>query len=169
MSLYTIIFYFFASLAALSAIGLVFSKNVFYGALLLLVCLLSVAGLYVLAWAEFIAIAQLLIYAGGVLVVILFGIMLTAKLGQKPLRIQHNNLIAGIFVSVSLAIMLICYLPGQPAASTPALAETGSGTVQTIGVNLMTDYVLPFEIAGILLLVALIGAAVIASHKTKNV
>ena len=65
------IFYFFETVAALSAISLIFIRSVFYGALLVIVCLLAVAGIFVLAFAEFLAVTQILVYAGGILVVIL--------------------------------------------------------------------------------------------------
>ena len=89
------IFYFFEAVAALSAISLIFIRNVFYGALLLIICLLALAGIFVLAFAEFIAVTQILVYAGGILVVILFGIMLTTKISGKPLVVEHNNKFSG--------------------------------------------------------------------------
>ena len=80
MNIAQFMFYFFEAFAAISAIALIFIKNVFYGALLLIICLLCLAGIYIMAFAEFIAVTQILVYAGGILVVIIFGIMLTTKI-----------------------------------------------------------------------------------------
>jgi NADH:ubiquinone oxidoreductase subunit 6 (subunit J) len=165
MSLLDLIFYFFIAAAALSAFSLVFIQNVFYGALLLITCLLSVAGLYVLAFAEFVAVTQIMIYAGGVLVLIIFGIMLTARLGEKRLVVEHSNIFSASIVAVSLFVILVIFI--RVPASMPGAIDLN--TIESIGMNLLTTHLIPFEIAGILLLVALIGAAVIASHKSKEV
>jgi NADH:ubiquinone oxidoreductase subunit 6 (subunit J) len=166
MSLYTIIFYFFEAVAALSALALLFTKNVFYGALLLITCLLAVAGLYVLSFAEFVGIAQIRVYAGGVLVVIIFGIMLTARIGEKPLRVDHTNVFGGSLIA-SILFGILCYLLTTPTTAQKE-ASTGFNSLESIGMNLLTNHLIPFEVSGILLLVALIGAAVIASHKSKE-
>ena len=76
MNMTSFLFYFFEAVAAISSIALVFIRNVFYGALLLISCLLALAGIYVLAFAEFIAVTQIMVYAGGILVVIILGIKL---------------------------------------------------------------------------------------------
>ncbi len=160
-----IIFYFFEVAAAVSAMALVFSRNVFYAALLLITCLLSVAGLYVLAFAEFVAVAQIMVYAGGVLVLIIFGIMLTARLGEKPLLVSHGNIFSGAIASIALLIVLCFFITIPTSSSETALP---ANTVDHIGRNLMTTHLIPFEIAGILLLVALVGAAVLASQKARQ-
>jgi NADH:ubiquinone oxidoreductase subunit 6 (subunit J) len=164
----TIMFYFFEGAAALSAASLIFIRQVFYGALLLIVCLLSLAAIYILAFAEFVAVTQILVYAGGIVVVILFGVMLTAKIGEKPLVVQHGNLFGGILAAASLLAVLLYGLAGHDF--TPATAATTMATqnaVQETGFVMMRDFVLPFELAGMLLLMALVGAAVIAA-RTKN-
>ena len=112
MSLVAFMFYFFEAVAALSAVALALVRNVFYGALLLVVCLLALAGIYVLAFAEFIAVTQILIYAGGILVIIIFGIMLTTKISEKPLVVEHSYILSGLLASVGcfslLSTSLIC-------------------------------------------------------------
>jgi NADH:ubiquinone oxidoreductase subunit 6 (subunit J) len=112
-----------------------------------------------------------LIYAGGILVVIIFGVMLTAKIAGKPLVVKHTNLLTGTLACVSLFTLLLYFLSSQKffedgKSEIPA-ADTA---INTIGFGLMTEFVLPFEVAGILLLAALIGAAVIASSiKSRKV
>ena len=163
MNFANFMFYFFASLAAVSALLLALVRHVFYGALLLIVCLLSVAGIYVLAFAEFVAITQILIYAGGILVVIIFGIMLTTR-SEKPLSVEHTNVFAGALIAIGFFGAMVFLLRSEtlPMAD-PATSPVALSHVNTIGVSLMTTYMLPFEASGILLLMALIGAAVIAS------
>lgn len=167
MSVSSFMFYFFECTAAISAIALVLIRNVFYGALTLIVCLLAVAGIFVLAFAEFIAVTQILVYAGGILVVIIFGIMLTTKISGKPLAIEHGHVSSGVLIGCSFFILLSSFISAQlfPPAN-PSLPAYND--ISVIGTGIITDYALPFEIAGILLLIALIGAAVTASHNAKK-
>lgn len=166
----SVIFYFFETVAALSAISLIFIRNVFYGALLVIVCLLAVAGIFVLAFAEFLAVTQILVYAGGILVVILFGIMLTTKISGKPLVVEHDNRISGALAGISFFILIVYFLSKESFKVSYSSAKPADfDSLQIVGIALMSDYVLPFEIAGVLLLVALIGASIIASSvKSKN-
>lgn len=165
MTLASFMFYFFEAAAALSAIALVLVRNVFYGALLLIVCLLAVAGIYVLAFAEFVAITQILIYAGGILVVIIFGIMLTSKISEKPLVVEHAFIFSGILAAAGCFALLVFVLSKESfIQKTPAPGQSIQfNHVNTIGISLFGKYMLPFEIAGLLLLMALIGASVVAS------
>jgi NADH:ubiquinone oxidoreductase subunit 6 (subunit J) len=167
MILFKIIFYFFEAVAAGCALALIFTRNVFYGALLLITCLLAVAGLYVLSFAEFVAVTQIMVYAGGVLVLIIFGIMLTARLGEKPLVVEHSNLFSASVVGIALLAVLCLYLRA-PLKNNPGTPGNGN-SIETIGINLLTEYLIPFEIAGVLLLISLVGAAVIASQKSGEV
>lgn len=160
-----IISYFFVALAAISALGIIFSRNVFKSALMLLISLLSVAGIYVLSFAEFVAVTQIMIYAGGILVVIIFGIMLTTKISGRPLVVDHANIFLGVLASICLLTILLKYLPEESTFARNALAEN----ISSIGLRIFSDYTLPFEVAGLLLLIALIGAAVITSHLKSKV
>src|SRR5688572_7261275 len=112
MTLVSFLFYFLETVAALSAVGLALTRNVFYGALLLIVCLLALAGIYILAFAEFIAVTQILIYAGGILVVIIFGIMLTSKISEKPMVVEHTFVFSGVLVA-SGCFGLLAYVLSQ--------------------------------------------------------
>jgi NADH-quinone oxidoreductase subunit J len=168
MNTASVIFYFFLFAAAFAALGILLIKNIYKAALLLLVCLLSIAAIYVLSFAEFVAVTQILIYAGGVLVVIIFGIMLTSKIAGRPLVVTHSNIFPGAVLSVSMLILLISLFAeySQPRAE-QAIPTTDS--IRTIGKAFVTTFSLPFEIAGILLLISLIGAAVITSFmKSKK-
>ena len=162
MNLTSILFYTFEALAAVSAIALIFVRNVFHGAILLITCLLALAGIYIIAFAEFVAVTQILVYAGGILVVILFGIMLTTKLAGKPLMIEHVYGFSGTLAG-SLFFGLLVFYIGKADFNHDASTSIRVTEIKSIGVGLMTEFVLPFEVAGLLLLVALIGAAIIAS------
>lgn len=167
MSVPQIVLYLFIALTVVAAGGILFIRNVFHGALLLLVCLLSIAGIYVLLYAEFVAVTQILIYAGGVLVVIIFGIMLTSKIAGKALTVKNNKWFAGSLTGLILMGMLFFSLSSHIFPHNVQQQAPEANAVQTIGISLMTDYLIPFETAGILLLLALIGAAVMASE-TQN-
>jgi len=161
MTLATIILNVFIILAAGSALSMLFVKNIFYAALLLITCLLSVAGIFVLSNAEFLAAAQIMIYAGGVLVLIIFGLMLTTRIAGKPLQVGNQNILPGTLVALTFFGVLIYSFSGL-ILQEPSVLPPGN-SVSRIGVLLMTDFVLPFEVSGILLLTSLIGAAITAS------
>lgn len=161
MSLISLALYIFEALAGAAALGILFVRNVFHAALLLIVCLISLAGVFVIYNAEFIAVTQILVYAGGVLVLIVFGIMLSSRIAGKPLVVTNQYVLPASLAGILSAGILIKLFSEQPFAQQPG-ALPGNPMNQT-GIALMRDYVLPFEIAGILLLIALIGAAVTAS------
>lgn len=154
-----VLFYFFVAIAASSALAILFSKNVFRSALSLLVTLLSIAGLFVLSYAEFVAVAQILVYAGGVLVIILFGVMLTSKISGRALLVEHKHVASGALVGIGLLVLLSSYLTA-PVNGNNILPQG----VADIGIAIFGEYALPFEVAGILLLIALVGAAVITAQ-----
>jgi NADH:ubiquinone oxidoreductase subunit 6 (subunit J) len=162
MTFTTIIFYFFVLGALLGALGILFSKNVFKAALSLLVCLLSVAAIFVMCFADFVAVTQILIYAGGVLIIILFGIMFTSRHNAKPLTVKNTNTFSGIIAGCLLfGLLAKMILQNEWTLTGRDLSNKNSAAV--IGGNLISDYSLPFEVIGILLLVTLIGASVIAA------
>ncbi|WP_242928507.1 NADH-quinone oxidoreductase subunit J family protein [Pontibacter vulgaris] len=168
------LFYIFAILAIVSGAYMVLTRNLLYAGFSLLIVLLSIAGIYVLLFADFIAVTQLMVYVGGVLVLILFGIMLSSRVHDKSVLSENVNtvwgtLIAGLIVvglSYSILKANISSLPWLQTTELNVLGDQKS-TVQTIGIKLMTDFVLPFEIASLLLLIALMGAAYIATDKQK--
>lgn len=160
MTAYDIIFYVFAFVTILSAGIVVFSKNIVYSAFSLLFTFLAVAGIYVLLNADFIAITQLLIYVGGILVLMIFGVMLTSNAANVELNTQTlKALPATVIVAVISALLVSTMLSTKWNTAEPEYVES---TVEGIGELLLTKYLLPFEIASIVLLVAIIGAAFLA-------
>jgi NADH-quinone oxidoreductase subunit J len=161
MTAVTIITYVLAIVAAISAAAILVVKEVFHAALLLIVCLLCVAGIFVTFNAEFLAVVQLVIYAGGVLILIIFGVMLTVR-GNVQLQEPSQNRVISTIIGMSL-IAVFVYALDQPAEGSliPALSP------EQIGILLMTRFAIPFELAGVLLLISLIGAIVAATNVKK--
>jgi NADH-quinone oxidoreductase subunit J len=160
----TIIFWVFVLLTVISAFKVVHSHNLVYAALSLLLTLFGVTALYVFLWADFLAGVQIIVYIGGILILILFGIMLTHRI--TSIQITQLNMQRGAAGTAAL-IVLITLL--WMIYRTPWFTRSASepvGTVREIGILLMSDYLLPFEVASVLLLAALIGAAML-SRKTE--
>lgn len=170
MTLVTFLFYFFIATTALSAIVLLFLKNIFHAALALLTCLLSLAALFVLLQAEFLAVSQILLYAGGVVILIIFGIMLTNKAGGQAVPITNTGLLPGLTVGAGVFFLLLFFVRTTLFALPVSSQEpTATNNLEGIGIEILTDYVLPFELAGVLLLAVLMGAATLAGFKqVKN-
>lgn len=164
MSLYDGIFYVFAIITITSAFIVVLSKNIVHSAVALFITLFSVAALYALLYADFIAVTQIMIYIGGILILLMFGVMLTTKITDVKLKTKNiNNLSAAIFVIGFTAVLIYIMLTTNWRVAEIIEYEV---TINRIGVLLLTDYLLPFEIASVVLLVALIGAAMYA-RKSK--
>lgn len=156
-------FYLFAGVALLSAIGIVLSKNIVRAAVWLLGALGSVACLYFLLDANFIGAIQLIVYAGGTLILIIFGVMLTSKSPWVVFTPTRGQVAAAALIAVLLAVGM-CTLMLQADWSTTATDEplAESPMVENVGRSLLTDYLVPFEAASVLLLVVMIGAAYLA-------
>ena len=153
-------FYLFASITVISAVLVVFLKNITRAVFSLMFTFFGVAGLFLSLHADFLAATQVLIYVGGVLVLLLFGIMLTQKKVEVDIRtgrIQFWPSLIAITFLFAFLVVLICNTRWNILG--PAqFQESTSG----IGTLLMTEFLLPFETASILLLAALVGAVSIA-------
>ena len=161
------VFYLFAVMTCAGAGGCAFSRNIIYSAWSLLFALLGAAGLYVFLGADFPAVAQVLIYVGGVLVLILFAIMLTKQIGEDP---KLTNAHLGLPAGVALAIVTTATLT-YTAIMAPwkeATERAWNPTAGPLGIAFLTDYLLPFEVASVVLLAALVGAVAIARKEIKE-
>lgn len=166
MDLITIAFYFLAALTIGFSAVVVFSKNIMYSAFALLFTLFGVAGLYVLLSADFLAITQLMLYIGGILVLIIFGVVLTSRItgiDVKSGSLGKLQLITAGVVAVVIAVSLIAMALHTNWHLAPS--EEVNSTVTQIGNELLTKYLLAFEAASMLLLLAIVGAALIARKK----
>ena len=163
----TFFFYFLAIMAVASAIAVITRKNAVHAALSLIVTLVSLAGLYLMLYAPFVAGVQIVLYAGGIMVLFLFVIMLV-NLDQNIREIQFNKQwMVGLIAALSLGGLLL-FVIRQGRAIFPitqsAVLPEGQNT-QQIGLALYGQYMLPFEIASLLLLVAIVGAVVMAKKR----
>lgn len=166
MELTTILFYLFSIVTVGAAAVMVFSKNIVHSAFALMFSLIGVAALYVLLYADFIAATQLLVYVGGILILILFGVMLTSQGHSLNFKSITVNLVPASLISVAVGILLIYAF----TSTEWALAETveRTDTIHDLGMLLMGDYILPFIIAGVLLLIAIIGAILMSTKITST-
>jgi NADH-quinone oxidoreductase subunit J len=195
LSLFDIFFYLFAAAIVGSAAVVCFSRNIVHAAFSLLFTFFGVAGIYVLLSADFLAVSQILIYVGGILVLLVFGVMLTNRVTNIDLRSALGARIPALIICGALLALLISILvPGHwirfsdaPWSGSPwkhdvvaqvtnatqgtareVLDHQGSqGTAVEIGKLLLSDYLLPFELISIVLIVALIGAAMIARRESN--
>jgi NADH-quinone oxidoreductase subunit J len=167
-----ILFYIFAGIAIVSAILVITQKNIVHSAVFLASTLLSVAGLFLTLHAEFLAGVQVIVYVGGILVLFVFVIMLIS-LERSTVERQFNRQWTIALVAAAALIAEFAYaifkgrnsfvLPDQGEPATDAIV----GNTQAVGMALFTKFLLPFEIASILLLVAIVGAVILAKRKTQ--
>lgn len=156
------VFWVFAVLTVGSALVVVLARSLIYSAFALLFTFFGVAGLYVLLGADFLAAAQLLVYVGGILVLLLFGVMLTHKIYQLDLRTDTVQLVPGVIVAAGLFVILAATAWRTEWA---AVERGPESSTRAIGELFLGQYLLPFEAASVLLLVALVGAAMIVRRR----
>ncbi|MCH7813274.1 MAG: NADH-quinone oxidoreductase subunit J [Planctomycetes bacterium] len=153
---HVVTFYIFAGLTVVSALGICLSRNVVRMAIGLFATLGSIAMLYFLLAAPFLAVIQLIVYVGGTLVLLIFGVMLTAKSPWASFDVKRSELVLAGLVCVVLAAALIGIVL---QTAWPTSGPTDAIPVAVIGQELLTTYLVPFEAVSVLLLVVMIGAA----------
>ncbi len=159
-------FWALAGLSVVSAAGVAFSRNILYSSFSLLGTFLGVAGLYVFLSADFLAVAQVLIYVGGVLVLILFAVMLTSRIGD----VRISNEAVGVFPATLATVVttgLMLFIAWMTPWRTGAQPLSHQPTAAALGELFLTRYLLPFEIASVVLLATLVGAVVVARKEIK--
>ncbi|MCU1280366.1 MAG: NADH-ubiquinone/plastoquinone oxidoreductase chain 6 [bacterium] len=158
-------FYLLAAVVVVSAAGVALARNILYSAFALMGTLAGVAGLYLYMGADFLGVAQLIIYIGGILVLILFAVLLTNRIGE----VRISNASAGILAGAppAIALMALCVRvavrtpwPTTEAVPAPVTARLGEAFLQ--------ELLLPFELLSLVLLMALVGAMVIARRAAKD-
>lgn len=155
-------FFYFAGIIAATSLLVVALRNPVYSALALLIMFFHVAGLYVTLHAEFLAAVQIIVYAGAILVLYLFVVML---LNVKREERYHNQLpVAGLLGVMLFSEVLLLLIQSRTAASTTAASDAAetAGNTETLGEVLYSTYLFPFEVASLILLVAMIGAIILA-------
>ena len=165
-SFFPLVFYLIAGVTVLSAAGVAFSNNIVYSAFALMGTLMGAAGLFVLLAADFVAVVQVLIYVGGILVLTLFAVMLTHRIGDMRISNRSLGRLPALVVIAIIGALMVRAItvtawhlkpPGDPLPTTYG-----------IGNSFLTQFVLPFELASIVLLAALIGAVVLSRKELKE-
>jgi NADH-quinone oxidoreductase subunit J len=163
----TIIFNVFILLTVVPCFWVALSSNIVHAAFSLLVTLFGVAGLYVLLGADFIGVVQVIVYIGGILVLIIFGVMMTQRGQLQRLSVQLPGKFLGGLLSgiILVALILAATRSLWPVAASPGVPEPTSAA---IGNLLLGKYLIPFEVASVLLLVALVGAVLIVRRSVRG-
>ncbi len=160
-----ITFVVFAVPLLITAAGVVVAKSPMYAAMSLVAAFFFMAGIYVLLSAHLIAFMQILVYAGAVMVLFLFVIMLLS-LGNEHLERERRKAMQVIGAAAAVGLVaLIAYATQEVAGADSAAVSADFGTVKAVGRTLFTNFLLPFEATSLLLLVAIVGAVVVAKEK----
>ena len=168
-----LLFLVFAGMAVLGAWAIVFSRNIVRMAIYLLLTLGGVAGLYLMLSAQFPAAIQLIVYAGGTLILIIFGVMLTSRSSRKTLFVSKFQSFSAVALGVAMAVLLALAASWSPLdVTSPDIGQQNAGAVEPeivdIGTALLTYYLVPFEVAAVLLLVVMVAAAYMARRRADG-
>jgi NADH-quinone oxidoreductase subunit J len=160
-----VFFFILAGVAVLGAVSLILQRHPIHSALSLIVVMVALAGLYLLQGAEFIAAVQIIVYAGAIMVLFVFVIMLLNAGEEERTNLSRMARYAGLPVGIFLTLQLAWWAGKSPDTVAPPLAEPANIT-RTLSLMLFKDYVLPFELTSILILVAILGAVVLAKRES---
>jgi NAD(P)H-quinone oxidoreductase subunit 6 len=166
MDISTAVFYLIAIITVGSAAVVAFSRNIIYSAFSLLGTFAGVAGLYVFLGADFVAAVQVLIYVGGILVLILFAVMLTHRITDVEITNRAAGRLPGLLVVAVFLVLLIQTIRETPWIKVKEVVH--QPTTAKIGDLFLENYLLPFELASLVLLAAMIGAVVISRKEIKE-
>ncbi|MBX6752843.1 NADH-quinone oxidoreductase subunit J [Thermorudis peleae] len=172
MSIQVLVFYLLAIVSIGAAAGVVLARNPVHSAIALMVTFINVAAIYVMLRAEFLAVAQVIVYTGAILVLVVFVLMLVQQQdlpefhGGRPLRIATGFVLGILLLAEVLAAILTRSLRGQPGPWTPDAVAAVGGNIQAIGRELYSAYTLPIQVTAIVLLMATIGAIFLARPET---
>jgi len=165
MSLY--IFLTLAVISVITALLMVFTKNPVHSVIYLILTFFSIAGQYILLNAQFLAVVHIIVYAGAIMVLFLFVLMLlNLNADTEPQKSRGWKISAAIAAGL-LLVTLVGALRGSIQVNIPANADGSVGLVENLGKVLFTDFVVPFEIAGILFLAAMVGAVLVGKRDLK--
>jgi NADH-quinone oxidoreductase subunit J len=161
-----VLFYLFAAMAGGSALCVVISRNIVRTAVALLFTLAGVAGMYFLLNAEFLAAVQLVVYAGGTLILIIFGVMLTSKSPFMKFEPKLGEVVIAMSLGLIILFALVLAILKTNFATEEMLPVTDP--IGKLGQVLLGDYLVPFEVVSVLLLAVMIGAAYLAKGRKRE-
>ncbi|MDA8442178.1 MAG: NADH-quinone oxidoreductase subunit J [Peptococcaceae bacterium] len=157
-----LVFLVFALVTVFSAYLVISSRNIIHSALFLILTFIGVAALYAMLDADFLAMVQLLVYAGAISIMVVFGVMLTLRGGPENSNGDTRNAIGGAIAALLTFVVLGMVIFTNSAWLTTGTGISGGSTVSDVSWLLLTKYVVPFEVAAVLLLVAMVGAIILA-------
>lgn len=172
-----LVFYLIAAIAIIAALGVVFSQDITHAALYLVLTLMMTAGVFVLLSAEFLGLVQVLVYGGGVAILVLFAVMITrVRELRQPLDGPQKPfaVVAGLTVAAVLTLMVVRtdWGPESPTRIQPVTTQSNGRTIEdttdAIGHDLFRTFAVPFEVASLVLLVALVGAIILARGEEEE-
>lgn len=164
MEITQIVFWFLTILALIAAVGVVSSKNPIYSVLWLIVVFFAISGHYILMNAQFLAIVNIIVYAGAIMVLFLFVVMLmNLNSDAEPVKNVYMKM-AGIISGLTLMIVLVAAFSSAETQNVLMAPGTSVGLIENLGKALFNKYVVPFEISSILFLSAMVGAIVIGKR-----
>jgi len=166
VSITVAVFYLLAAVTVGSALGVAFANSIVYSAFALMGTLLGVAAMFVLLGADFLGVVQLLVYVGGILVLTLFAVMLTHRISD----VNVSNRAVGRLPGLALVTVVFGWMVHVAGRAHWVVKDPGAPAPTTYGIGdaLLTQYALPFEVASIVLLAALIGAVVVSRKEVKG-
>ncbi|MGH9213717.1 MAG: NADH-quinone oxidoreductase subunit J family protein [Acidimicrobiales bacterium] len=161
-----IFFYLFAAVIVASALAVVTTRNVVRAALYLIAVFAGIVAQFLLLAAEFVAVTQILVYIGAIMVLMLFGIMLTRARIGRDIQLTHDHWWIGLVTAVALlgvmGYALVDYYDDEPLPDDIRIASVDGSNTATLSDSIFSDFLIPFEVVSVLLLAALVGAIVIA-------
>ncbi len=165
-----LLFYLFAAITIASAAVVALGRNIVHSVFFLLVAFTGVAGLFVLLSADFLAAVQVIVYVGGILVLILFAVMMTRKVRTPEVSNEAVGLWRGLLLgATAMALLLRLILTSSWFGGSPAgTAPTDLTTVDRLGNSLLGSYLFPFEVASVVLLAALVAAAILVRKEVRE-
>ncbi len=161
------IFIFLSLLALFSAAMTILSRNLVHSILYLILCFFAIAGHYLLLNAEFLAIVNIIVYGGAIMVLFLFAVMLLNLNKTKQVKIRQINLFAAVISGGALLMVFVAAVHKNATTVTPAVLDADFGSVKSLGAILFGDYILPFELSSVLFLSAMIGSIILIKKEHR--
>lgn len=166
MTVTQVVFFLLAAFTAGASLLVVLARNIVHCAIALVFAFFGVAALYVMLDAEFLAAVQVLLYVGGITILLLFAIMLTSRISAHGVKIMNEQVGVSALVAIAVfALMVFANLKGITLGAPPLAAPNNTASVGTL---LLTTYVLPFEVVSLLLLAAMVGAIILARREREK-
>ncbi len=163
----SILFYLLSALSVISALFVVFSRSPIYSVLSLIVCFFTIAGHYIMLNAQFLAIIHIIVYAGAIMVLMLFTVMLLNLNEDVSVHKFNITKLIAVITGGLLFLVILASVKSSSLLTYQAPANLNIGNAQDIGMKLFTDYLLPFEISSVLFVSAMISAVLLAKKEVK--